>query len=131
MRIGSLLIVIALVLTFGLAPSSAVAQDAPAVNNVLFIDVGGDLPKFLEFFTRFGAIAEKYDAGGTSRVWMATLAGPLTNNVVVVTEFPNLVSMAESQAKVNQSPEFQQFVADFAAAGMRVTSNQVTVEVTP
>ena len=98
---------------------------------MLFIDTGGDLPKFLEFFTRFNAIAEKYDSTGTARVWMATLAGPLTGNVVVVTEFPNMVSMAESQAKVVQSPEFQQFGTDFAAAGMRVTSNQVTVEVTP
>ena len=131
MRIGSLLIALALVLTFGLAPNDAVAQDAPRVNNVLFIDVGGDLPKFLEFFTRFQAIAEKYDSTGTARVWVATLAGPNTGNLVVVTEFPNLVSMAQTQAKIGPSPEFQQFIVDFAAAGMSVTSNQVLAEATP
>ncbi len=131
MRIGSLLIGLALVLACGSAPNDAVAQDAPAVNNVLFIDTGGDLPKFLEFFTRFGAIAEKYDSTGTPRVFMTTLAGPNTGSVIVVTEFPNFVSMAESQTKVNQSPEFQQFAADFAAAGMSVASSSVSVEVTP
>ena len=131
MRIGSLVIGLALVLTLGLAPNDAVAQDAPAVNNVLFIDVGGDLPKFLEFFTRATAIGDKYGSTGTGRVWFATLAGPLTGNVVVVTEYPSLVSMAESNTKVNQSPEWQQFIADFTAAGMSVISNQALVEVTP
>ncbi len=131
MRIGSLLIGLALVLTFGLAPNDAVAQDAPAVNNVLFIDTGGDLPKFLEFFTRVQAIGKKYDTTGTARVWFATLAGPNTGSVVVVNEYPSLVSMAESNTKVGQSPEWQQLIADFAAAGMRVVSNQALVEVTP
>ena len=131
MRIGSVLIGLVLVLTFGLAPNDAVAQDAPAVNNVLFIDTGGDLPKFLEFFTRVQAIGKKYDTTGTARVWFATLAGPNTGSVVVVNEYPSFVSMAESNAKVFPSPEWQQLMADFAAAGMRLTSNQALVEVTP
>ncbi len=131
MRIGSLLIAFALVLTFVLAPNDVVAQEAPRVNQVLFIDVGGDLPKFQELFTRFDAVAKKYDSTGTPRVWLATLAGPLTNTVVVVTEYPNLVSMAQSNSRVVPSKEWQELVAEFDAAGMRVTSNQVTVEVTP
>ncbi len=131
MRIGSLVIGLALVLTFGLAPNDAVAQDAPAVNNVLFIDVGGDLPKFQELFTRATAIREKYGSTGTGRVWFATLAGPNTGSVVVVLEFPSMVSMAQTNAKVFPSPEWQQFLADFNAAGMRVVSNQALVEVTP
>ena len=131
MRIGSLMIGLALVLTFGLAPNDAVAQDAPAVNNVLFIDTGGDLPKFLEFFTRATAIGEKYGTTGKGRLWFASLAGPNTGSVIVVNEYPNLVSMAESQTKVGQSPEWQQFIADFEAAGMSVTSSGVSVEITP
>ncbi len=131
MRIGSLLIALALVLTFGLAPNDAVAQEAPHVNQVLFVDIGGDLPKFREFFTRFVAVAKKYDSTGTTRAWLTTLAGPNTNNVVVVTEHPSLVSMAQSNAKVVPSPEWQQLTAEFAAAGMRVTSNSVTMEITP
>ncbi len=113
------------------APNDAVAQDAPAVNNVLFIDTGGDLPKFLELFTRATAIGEKYDTTGTARVFMTTLAGPNTGSVIVVNQFPNLVSMAESQTKIFPSPEWQQFIADFQAAGMSVTSNGVSVEITP
>ncbi len=131
MRIGSLLIGLALVLTFGLAPNDAVAQDAPAAENVLFIDTGGDLPKFQELFTRAVAIQEKYGSTGTGRVWLATLAGPNTGNVVVVYTYPSMVSMAQTGAKVFPSPEWQQFIADFRAAGMRVTSNQAFVEVTP
>ena len=131
MRIGSLLIALALVLTFGLAPNDAVAQDAPRVIQVLFVDVGGDLPKFQEFFTRFDAVAKKYDSTGTARAWLATLAGPNTNTVVVVTEYPSLVSMAQSNAKVVPSAEWQQLAAEFAAAGMRVISNGVSMEITP
>ncbi len=62
---------------------------------------------------------------------MTTLAGPNTNTVIVITEYLNLVSMAQSTAKVVQSEEWQQFIAEFAAAGMCVTSNSVSVEVTP
>ncbi len=131
MRIGSLLIGLALVLTFGLAPNDAVAQEAPRVINVQFIDVGGDLPKFQEFFTRFDAIAKKYDSTGTARVWLSTLAGANTNRVVLVTEYPSMVSMAQSNAKVLPSAESQQLAAEFAAAGMRVTWNGVEMEVTP
>ncbi len=131
MPIGSLLVSLALVLTFGLTPNDAVAQDAPAVNNVVFIDTGGDLPKFQELFTRVVAIREKYGSTGTGRVWLATLAGPNTGDVVVVWTYPSMVSMAQTNAKVFPSPEWQQLLADFRAAGMRVTSNQAFVEVTP
>ena len=54
-----------------------------------------------------------------------------TNTVIVITEYLNLVSMAQSTTKVVQSAEWQQFIAEFAAAGMCVTSNSVSVEVTP
>ena len=49
----------------------------------------------------------------------------------MVNQFPNLVSMAESQTKIFPSPEWQQFIADFQTAGMSVTSNGVSVEITP
>ncbi len=130
-RFSSLLTGLALVLACGLAPNDTVAQDAPAVENVLFVDVAGDFPKFLEFYARFRAIGEKYGSTGTGRVWVATLAGPNTGNVVVVTEYPSFVSMAESNAKTFQTPEWQQAVADFQAAGMSLISNQVIVEATP
>ncbi len=97
MRIGSLLIGLALVFTFGLAPNDAVAQDAPAVNNVLFIDTGGDLPKFLEFFTRATAIGEKYGTTGKGRVWMTTLAGPNTGSVIVEVPEPGLDGRIERE----------------------------------
>ncbi len=75
MRIGSLVMGLALVLAFGLAPKDAVAQDAPAVNNVLFIDTGGDLPRFLELFTRRVALDKKY--GRTLRGFRAATVAEL------------------------------------------------------
>jgi hypothetical protein len=131
MRPGSLLIGLVLVLTFVLAPNDAVAQEAPRVLTVVFLDIAGDVPKFQEFFTRGDAIAKKYDSTGTVRVWLATFAGPNTGTVIVVTEYPSQVSMAQSLAKVVPSAEWQQLGAEFAAAGMRVTSNAVNVEITP
>ena len=42
----------------------------------------------------------------------ATLAGPNTGNVVVAVEYPSMVSMAESNAKVGPTPEWQKFIAE-------------------
>jgi hypothetical protein len=131
MRIASVLVGLALALCVSLGSSQALAQEAPRVNNVLFFDTGGDLAKFQGFFGRAQAIAKQHGGTGTSRLWVATYAGPNTNMVVVVTEYPNLVSMAESAQKVGSTKEWQQLVADVQAAGMRIVSNSVTVEATP
>ena len=91
MRTASVLIGLVLALCVFLASSQALAQEAPHVNNVLFFDTGGDLPQFQAFFSRAQAIAKQNGGTGTSRLWVATYAGPNTNTVVVVTEYPNLV----------------------------------------
>ena len=131
MRIRSLLIGLALVFAFAAAPNPAAAEEAAKVINVATYDVAGDMPKFLEFFERAMAITKQYESSGQSRVWLSTLAGPNTNTLAVATEFPSFVSMAESNAKLMASPEWQKLVADFEAAGMRVLSNWVSVEITP
>jgi hypothetical protein len=131
MRNSSLLIGLALVFAFAAAPNPAMAQEAPKVINVAIYDVAEDMPKFLEFFKRAIAITKQYESSGQSRVWLSTFAGPDTNMVAVATEFPTFVSMAESNAKVMASPEWQKLVAEFEAAGMQVLSNGVSIEVTP
>ena len=131
MRITSLLIGLALVFSFAMMPSQAVAQAAPKVINVITYDVAGDMPKFLDLFKRAIAVAEQYGTSGKSRVWVASFAGDNTNTVAVATEYPDMVSMAQSGAKIAPSPEWQQLVREATAAGIRPLSNSVSVEMTP
>ncbi len=131
MRITSLMIGLALVFAFTLAPSQSMAQAAPKVINVITYDVAGDMPKFLELYKRAMVIIEKYESTGESRLWISTLAGPNTGTVAVAIEYPSLVSMAESGAKVFPSPEWQKLIGDFEATDMRLLSNAVAVDITP
>ena len=45
--------------------------------------------------------------------------------MVVTVEYPNLVAMAQAQAKSAASPDWQAFVQEVGAAGMRLVSNAV------
>ena len=131
MRINPLFVAVAIFLAGAQAPEQAMAQEGPAVVQVIQIDTGGNLAKFLELTGRLDAISEKYGSTGERRILQSTLAGPNTGSVFVVIEYPNFVSMAESVSKINASPEWAQFVADFQAAGMRVVSNSVSVDISP
>jgi len=131
MRITSLLIGLALVFAFAMAPTQSMAQAAPKVINVVTYDVAGDMPKFLELYKRAMVIIEKYESTGESRLWISTLAGPNTGTVAVAIEYPSMVSMAESGAKVFPSPEWQKLTDDFEATDMRLLSNAVAVDITP
>ena len=131
MRITSLLIALALVFAFTLTPSQSTAQGMPKVINVATYDVAGDMPKFLEFYKRAIAIAEKYGSTGESRLWVSTFAGPNTGSVAVATEYPSMLSMAQSGEKLLLTPEWQKLVAEFEAAGMRPISNSLAADLTP
>ncbi len=131
MRFTSLLIGLAFVFAFTLVPSSSMAQTPPKVINVVTYDIGGDMPKFLEFYKRAMVILEKYGSTGESRLWVSTLAGPNTGGVAVATEYPSMTSMVQSNEKLFFTPDWQQLVADFEAAGMRILSNSVAVDLTP
>ena len=130
MRNAILFFAVLVLLSF-VASGQVSAQEAPKVINVLSVDTGGDTAAFLEFTKRAKAIGDQHGGTGNQRVWLSSFAGPNTGTVVVAVEYPSAVSMAQSQAKVNSSPEWQKFVADFQASGMRVISNSVSVEITP
>lgn len=131
MRIALFSTALAVALSLGLSAGQAAAQEPPKVINILVFDTGGQNDEFLEFAKRAMTLTKQLGSTGMQRVWTSTLAGPNTGTMVVAVEYPSFVSMAESQAKVGSSPEWQQFIDDFAAAGMRVTSSSVSVEVTP
>ena len=69
MRISSLLLSVAVVVACAQAPQEATAQEGPKVIQIVAIDTGGDLPKFLEFSKRIQAIAEKVGNTGERRIW--------------------------------------------------------------
>ncbi len=131
MRHAILLSGLALVFTFILCVGQASAQEPPKVINVLSVDAGGDTDKFLEFAKRAREITEQHGGTGSQRVWLSTLAGPNTGSVIVAVEYPSMVSMAQSQAKVNSTPEWQKFIDDFQKSGMRVVSSSLWVEIMP
>ena len=131
MRYAILLSGLALALTFTLGVGQAGAQEAPKVINVLSIDTGGDTDAFLEFAKRAQELQTKHGGTGNQRVWLSTLSGPTTGTVFVAVEYANLVAMAQSQAKVGATPDWQKFVAEFQKSGMRVVSNSLSTEVTP
>jgi hypothetical protein len=131
MRHAILLSVLALAVAFVLGVAPASAQEAPKVINVLVIDTGGDTDKFLGFAKRAREIGDKHGSTASQRVWLSTLAGPNTGSVVVAVEYPSMTSMAESQAKVNPTPDWQKFIDDFQKSGMRVVSSSLSTEITP
>ena len=131
MRHAILLFGLALALTFTLGVGQAGAQEAPKVINVLSVDTGGDTDAFLVFAKRARELQSKHGGTGNQRVWLSTLAGPNTGSVIVAVEYASLVAMAQSQAKVGATPEWQKFVADFQKSGMRVLSSSLSTEITP
>ena len=120
---------LAFVLVLGVGPAGA--QEAPKVINVLSIDTGGDTDGFLKFAKRAQELTAKHGGTGSQRVFLSTLAGPNTGSVIVAVEYPNMVSMAQSQAKVNSTKDWQKFIADFQKSGMRVLSSSLSSEITP
>jgi hypothetical protein len=91
--------------------------------------VGRDLAKFTELSKRAQTINQKYASTGKARMWLAAIAGPDSNRVIVTVEYPSLVAMAQSISKVNSSPEWMQLVADAQATSIRPISNSVVVEI--
>jgi hypothetical protein len=119
----------ALLFVAATAPAASPPAEGPAVTEVLVFDVGPNFPKFLELTKRANAIAQKYGSTGKARFWMAAYAGRDSGAVIVTVEYPSLVSLAQSSAKVDPSPEWQQLVADAQASAIKVVSDSIVVEV--
>ena len=130
MRAMSMLLGACLIFVASFAGSAA-ADEAPKVISVLSIDTGGDLKGFLVFAERAREISSKHGSRGVQRVWQAGLAGDGVGSVFVGVEYPSLVAYAQDTSKVNATPEWQAFVADFQKSGMRVVSASLSTEVTP
>jgi hypothetical protein len=86
------------------------------------------MAKFSDLVNRSNAITSKLGSTGKLRTWATTWAGDGTGRVVVTIEYPSLVSLADSGAKVDASPEFQKWLADARASGIKVLSESLVTE---
>ena len=98
------------------------------MTEVIVLDVGSSMQKFFDLSNRANAIATKYQSTGKVRYYMATYAGPESGHVIVTIEYPSLASMAESAAKMNASPEFQKWITEAQASGIKQLSQSLVTE---
>ncbi|HUK00844.1 MAG TPA: hypothetical protein VLW26_01040 [Steroidobacteraceae bacterium] len=109
----------------------ALAADTPApphVTEVIVLDVGSHMQKFMELANRASAITKQIQAGGTVRYYVSTWAGEGSGHVIVTVEHASLAALAQSDAKMNASPEFRKWQADADASGIKQLSNSLVTE---
>ena len=103
-------------------------NEAPHVTQVIVLDVGPHMKRFVELTNRASAMADKYESTGKVRYWTSTWAGPNTGHAIVTIEFPSLASMASSIARMGESPEYAQWLADVESSGIKRLSASVLTE---
>ena len=62
---------------------------------------------------------------------LSTFSGSATGTPIVVLEYSDLATLAAAEMKTSASEEWAAFLADVAAAGIRVMSNSISLEITP
>jgi hypothetical protein len=111
------------------AVSSAAPPPAPHVTEVIVLDVGAHMQKFLELTKRMDAIQSKYQSTGKAHIWEGTWAGSESGRVIVTVEYPSLLSLAESADRTRGAPELASLIAELDASGIRVLSESLVTEV--
>jgi hypothetical protein len=123
-----ILVVLIIVVAMTAVSSTAAPAGPPRVTDVFVLDVGANMQKFIDLTSRVNAIAAKYQSTGQARYWISTWAGPEAGHVIVTIEYPSLVSMAQSVAKLNGSPEFAKWLTEAQASGIKQLSESVVTE---
>jgi hypothetical protein len=109
------------------AQSPAPAPAGPHVTQVLVIE--GDVAKLAEFAKRARAITDKVGAPGKARLWNIAWGGAESGRTVIAVEYPSLAALAASEAKLQTNTDWQKMNADAAAAGLKLVSSSLAVEV--
>ena len=71
-----------------------------------------DVAGYLEELSKGKALMAELDAVGEIRVFQATFAGPQTGTIVVTVQWPDIATMVADEAKLSQSEEYGDWVAD-------------------
>jgi len=104
------------------------ARSAPHVTEVITLDVGGNMPKFMEMSKQVDGILRTLQFTGTVRYYVTTWAGTGSGHVIVTVEYASLISLAQQLAKLNASAEFRKWEADMQASGIKVLSESLVTE---
>ncbi len=107
---GIFALLTALLIVFGSASLAAADQDS--VLQIVAVRVNpGKLDNYLERIEKLQAISDRLQAGGTLRVWRATLAGDNAGTIVVGIEYSSLAAFAENSSKVEADAEWQKAIS--------------------
>jgi hypothetical protein len=130
MRIASLVLSVVLLASVFSGPAAADHHEmkAPAAAITFILDPGGNPAQVAEFAKRANAIATKLGAQGKQRVFGVAFGGTTSDHVVIVVEFPNMLALAESSSKMSASPEYRKLTSEVTAAGIRLISRSIMVE---
>ena len=103
----SVMAVVAMLLVC-VASSAAFAQKGTVLRVVV---VKTDSPAaYAQEIEKGRQIMKSLGIPATLRVWQARFAGPEAGSVVASIEFPSMTALAESEAKLNASSEYQTWI---------------------
>ena len=120
-----------LVATLTAVSSAAPPAGPPRVTEVIVVDVGANMQKFADLSHRMDAMTAKYQSTGKVQWWEYSWAGTGAGHLVVVVEYPSLLSMAQSNERLMGSPEYAKWIADVESSGIKLVSQSLLTEVHP
>ena len=123
-------LIAALAMTIGVA-ATALAADPPAVVQFVSLGAAADSDVVLAEAKNTRQIFERLGIKASRRYIQATLAGDFSGTLSLMIEYPNLAALADAQAKLANDDEWQKYVDKLEAAGLRVQSNSLWIDVTP
>jgi 20S proteasome alpha/beta subunit len=71
----------------------------------------GKLDEYLARVKSLQGVLARVEASGSIEAWQVTAGGPATGTVLVVLEYPSLVSYAESDAKTRGDAEYSKLIS--------------------
>jgi hypothetical protein len=112
-------------------PGISFAEEPLPITQVYIMDTNGNLDALLgeaknneKIFARLGINAKR-----TYR--QAYLAGASAGTIALTIDYPNLMSMAAAQEKLENDAEWQKYVEKLNDAGITVESNAIWLDITP
>jgi len=102
----------------------------PVVEMYVF-DTGGDLPGFVALVMKAREISDKINPDGDTSlsVYTAVEAGPMTGQVTVAVEHPDLAKWGQSAQTVSASPEWQAIFKQARDKKYKLISRSLHVQV--
>jgi hypothetical protein len=112
-------------------PGISFAEEPLPITQVYIMDTNGNLDALLaeaknneKIFARLGINAKR-----TYR--QAYLAGASAGTIALTIDYPNLMSMAAAQEKLENDAEWQKYEEKLNDAGITVESNAIWLDITP